>query len=106
MELNFTVEASHLRLVIKFCLHFAFKNSCHPGLITGTVLETGQFLVFAGALRRISPQVCNLKSVIVFSSLRVFAIWDRDITITVLVLVLNLAPAATNLVSSLLYSPP
>ncbi|PSR76853.1 hypothetical protein PHLCEN_2v8167, partial [Hermanssonia centrifuga] len=32
-----------------------------------------------------------------FLALRVFAIWDRDIPITLLVLVLNLAPAATNL---------
>ncbi|PSR86940.1 hypothetical protein PHLCEN_2v5288 [Hermanssonia centrifuga] len=33
-----------------------------------------------------------------FSALRVFAIWDRNVPITLLVLVLNLVPVVTNIV--------
>ncbi len=33
-----------------------------------------------------------------FSALRVFAIWDRSLLMTLLVLVLNLTPIATNVV--------
>ncbi len=43
----------------------------------------------------------TLKVTVVFSALRVFALWDRNIPMMLLVLALNLVPVAADIVSHL-----
>ncbi len=61
-----------------------------------------QYMVFAGK-SYIYQMTSFLNSVIVFSALRVFAIWDRDLPMTLLVLMLNLTPIAINAVCDFIY---
>ncbi|THG95253.1 hypothetical protein EW026_g6366 [Hermanssonia centrifuga] len=54
--------------------------SCAPAQVMGAILGNLQIVVIA-----------------VFSALRVFALWDRNIPMTLLVLVLNLVPGAVDI---------
>ncbi|THG94807.1 hypothetical protein EW026_g6731 [Hermanssonia centrifuga] len=54
--------------------------SCAPAQVMGTILDILQEVVYA-----------------VFSALRVFALWDRNIPMTLLVLVLTLVPVAVDI---------
>ncbi len=73
--------------------------SCNAMVRTGEVIALSQILVFACGYcnERHFEDFLNIS--IVFSALRVYAVWDQNIALSLLVMMLNVVPFITNMVS-------
>ncbi|THG96068.1 hypothetical protein EW026_g5695 [Hermanssonia centrifuga] len=80
-EIVAAFRAQEVTTYMAYAMTALVAFDCRPATIFGEVLLMMQYVVFA-----------------VFSALRVFALWNRNIPMASLVLVLDLVPVATNIV--------